>query len=560
MHNNSNIIRFSLVLLILTLLDISNLISQTVVYPAPAGATASTQYSVVVNGQSSFVFPSTYVTGSGASRGDFTSFSTSVTVPVTVTTNVDITSVTIRPLKLGIAYTKTATRTITMNVPSNCNLSIEINGNTATPLYIFSNPLEVNVPSATDPNVKYYAAGQIYTGNITPKAGQTIYIAGGAIVKGNIISTGESNFTVRGRGIIDSSVNPTNSRTVRVVGGSNITFEGVIFHSIQGWNVVFGTCSELTINNIKSISTPDTESDGMDIVGCQNVKVNGGFFRSEDDCICVKSTKVGYNLGVGNPQNIQVNGAVIFSGHHGNALEIGYELNGITDANGQSTASDIHYSNIDVIHKGTAIDGSTNRRAAISIHNNENARVSNVSYDDIRIEDCKENYVYLSVIKTSSAVDTINRGIVDSISLRNIQVTGGDLTLPSCIYGYDTTHKVQNIIFDSFKIGNSIITSATKMKLSTNSYVNNIVFLNTVSDTNRINPSVVKIYPTICENNLFVAGFDCASYTVLDLMGKILLSGIVKNNSISVVGLSSGTYLIRITINDDARICKFIKK
>ena len=552
-------IRFTLVLLILTLLDIPNLISQTVVYPAPAGVTASTQYSVLVNGQSSFVFQSTYVTGSGESKGSFTSFSTSVTVPVSVTTNVDITSVTIRPLKLGITYTKTAAKTISINVPSNCNLSVEINGNIATPLCIFSNPLEVNVPGASDSNVKYYAAGQVYTENITPKAGQTIYIAGGAIVKGNITCTGVSNFTVRGRGIIDSSVNPSNSRTVRVVGGSNITFEGIVFHSIQGWNTVFGTCTGLTVNNIKVISTQDTECDAMDIVGCQNVTVNGGFFRSEDDCIAIKSTKAGYNLGVGNPQNIKINNAVIFNGHHGNAMEIGYELNGITDANAQSTVSDIHYSNIDVIHKGTAIDGSTNRRSAMGIHNNENGRVSNVSYTDIRIEDCKENFVFLGVIKTSGAIDTITRGVIDSVYFKNIQVSAGDLTLPSTIYGYDASHKVQNITFDNFRVGSNLISSASQLKLSTNSYVKNIVFKNTTTDSNRVDSFNAKIYPTICKNELFVMGCDSAVYAIVDLTGKTLLSGIVKSKSISVLNLPSGSYLIKFYLNSESTIHKFVK-
>ena len=540
------------------MLDISNLIGQTVVYPAPAGATASTQYTVLVNGQSSFVFQSTYVTGSGASRGAFTSFSTSVTVPVTVTTNVDISTVTIRPLKLGLTYTKTAARTISINVPTNCNLSVEINGNVATPLFIFSNPLEVNVPSASDPNVKYYAAGQIYTENITPKAGQTIYIAGGAIVKGNITSTGVSNFTVRGRGIIDSSVNPTNSRTVRIVGGSNITFEGIVFHSVQGWNTVFGTCDGVTINNIKVISTQDTECDALDIVGCQNVRVNGGFFRSEDDCIVVKSTKAGYNLGADNPHDIIVTGATVFNGHSGNGLEIGYELNGIADANGQTSVSDIHYSNIDIIHKGTAIDGSTNRRAALGIHNNENARVSNVSYDDIRIEDCKENYVWMGVINTSTAVESI-RGNVDSIYIKNIQIVGGDLTLPSVINGFDATHLVQNITFDNFRVGNNLITSASQLKLSTNSYVKNVVFKNSTTDSNRIDSYSAKIYPTICKNEIFVIGCDSAAYTIIDLTGKTLLNGIVKSKSISVVNLPSGTYLIKFNFKSESVIHKFVK-
>ena len=557
MHNNSNVIRFRLVLLILNLLNLSNIISQTVVYPAPAGVTASTQYSVLVNGQSSFVFQSTYV-GSGAARGAFTSFSTSLTVPVTVTTNVDISSVSIRPLKPGLTYTLTAARTITINVPSNCNISVEINGNVANPLYIFSNPLEVNIPGPSDPNVKYYAAGQIYTENIRPKDGQTIYIAGGAIVKGNIITTGVSNFTVRGRGIIDSSVDKTSSRTVRVVGGNSITFEGIVFHSVQGWEVVFGTCNGLTINNIKSISTPATECDAMDIVGCQNVQVNGGFFRSEDDCISVKSTKEGYDLGVGNPQNIQINGAVLFNGHHGNALAIGYELSGISDANGQSTVSDIHYSDIDIIHKGTATDGSTDKRAAIAIHNNENARVSNITYDDIRIEDCKENYVWLGVTNTSSATQTI-RGNVDSVSLKNIQIVGGDLTLPSVIFGFDATHQVQNVTFDNFRIGNSLITSASQLKLATNNFVNNIVFKNTSTDSNRIDSFRAKIYPTICKNELSVIGCDNAVYSIIDLTGKTLQSGMVKSNSIAVQNLPSGSYLIKFNLNSESTIHKFVK-
>lgn len=553
-----NHIKFILLLLFLILLDISNLNGQTVVYPAPAGATASTQYTVKVNNTSSFVFQSTFVTGSGVSRGAFTSFSTSVTVPLTVTTNVDITSVTIRPLKLGLTYTKTAARTISFNVPSDCNLSVEINGNVATPLYIFSNPLEVNVPSASDPNVKYYAAGQIYTENITPRAGQTIYIAGGAIVRGNITCTGVSNFTVRGRGIVDSSVNSTNSRTVRVIGGSNINFEGLVFHSVQGWNTVFGTCEGVNINNIKVISTPDIESDALDIVGSQNVRVNGGFFRSEDDCIVIKSTKAGYNLGADNPHDIIVTGATVFNGHHGNGLEIGYELNGIADVNGQTSVSDIHYSNIDIIHKGTALDGSTNRRAALGIHNNENARVSNVSYEDIRIEDCKENYVWMGVTNTSTAVESI-RGNVDSIYVKNIQITGGDLTLPSVINGLDATHQVQNVTFDNFRVGNILITSASQLKLSTNSYVKNIVFKNTTTDSNRIELFNAKIYPTICKNELFVEGCDSANYTIIDMLGKNIQHGIMNNNTIEVAGLNAGIYLINFSLNETSVLKRFVK-
>jgi hypothetical protein len=268
--------------------------------------------------------------------------------------------------------------------------------------------------------------------------------------------------------------------------------------------------------------------------------------------------KEGYNLGVGNPRNINVNGAVVFNGHRGNALEIGYELNGIVDASGHSSVRDISFSNIDIIHKGTAVDGTPLRRSAMSINNNENARVANILYDDIRIEDCKENYVHLEVIKPDTT--SLTCGIIDSVMFKNIQIVGGDLTLPSVVYGYNSAHLVQNITFDNFRIGNKLITSATAMKLATNSNVKNIVFKNTTTDSNRIELINAKIYPTICNERLYVDGCDSANYSVVDLMGKTLLNGKVKNHYVSVASLSSGTYLIMFDLKSETAIRKFLRK
>ena len=455
-------------IIILFMFSFSNLKSQTVVYPAPTGTTASSDFMVKVNGFSSFVYPSSFVPVSGESRGSFTTFSTAVTVPVEVSTTVDITTVDIRPKKLGITYTKTSARTITFNVPSNCNLSIEINGNIATPLFLFSNPLEVNVPAPTDPNVQYFGPG-IHTKNITALNGQTIYIAGGAVIMGGISSNGASNFTVKGRGII----NPTGTtRAARMKFGDNISFEGIVFNSAAYWSVVFGTCTNVTLNNIKIISTPNIESDALDIVGCQKVRVNGGFFRSEDDAIVIKNRKEGFNLGISNPEDIAINGVVIFNGLHSNGLEIGFELQGPTSDN--SFVRNIHYKNIDIIHKGTD-PAYANKRAAIAIHNNEDAHVSNISYEDIRIEDCKENFVWIGVINTTASLSTV-RGSIDSVTLKNIQVTGGDLTLPSFVMGWDDTHLVQNVTFENFRIQDKVILNADQMKLTTNAYTKNILF------------------------------------------------------------------------------------
>ena len=49
-------------------------------------------------------------------------------------------------------------------------------------LDLFANPVEVNPPSPTDPNVIYLGPG-LYTQDYTVPSGKTLYIAGGAVIK-----------------------------------------------------------------------------------------------------------------------------------------------------------------------------------------------------------------------------------------------------------------------------------------------------------------------------------------------------------------------------------------
>ena len=166
----------------------------------------------------------------------------------------------------------------------------------------------------------------------------------------------------------------------------------------------------------------------------------------------------------------------------------------------------------------------------------------------------------MGVIKTSGAVDQINRGSIDSVYFKNIQITGGDLTLPSAIYGFDASAQVQNITFDNFRIGNNLINSALKMKLNTNSFVSNIVFKNTLTDSNRVESLNPIIYPTICKERLIVDGCVSANYNIIDMMGKTAQSGMVENKSITIASLNAGIYLISFNLNALSVLKRFVKQ
>src|SRR5262249_37027472 len=127
-------------------------------------------------------------------------FDFSGTVSVQITSAVPVSSVAVRPLRYGIQPSISG-NTISFSLSRPVNLSIEINGDDRHNLHLFSNPIESNRPSPSDPNVIYYGPG--VHGNGTPiiaRSGQTVYIAGGAVVFGNFYIG--SNSTIRGRGII----------------------------------------------------------------------------------------------------------------------------------------------------------------------------------------------------------------------------------------------------------------------------------------------------------------------------------------------------------------------
>lgn len=426
----------------------------------------------------------------------FAAFETDGAVSVEIECTQDVKWVDIRPLRLGIKPV-IKNNTICFTIPSPGNYCVEINGKLNNPLFIFANPNEVK-PDKSDPNVIYFEAGKIYKpAVIQPKSNQQVYIEGGAVVIGAISATGVENVKVSGYGILDGSFNNqlsdneltsmfsaeggyavTNKyqRFVEFIDSKNLDIEGIILNNSTTWQVVPINCDNVIIKNLKIISDNPSD-DGIDIVRSRKVLINDCFIRTKDDCIAIKA-HLDYPDSV-IVDNVLIEKNIFWNAAWGNGLEIGFELQ-------SAEVKNITFSDCDIIHVESG--------AVFSIHNSEKAKVSNVLYENIRVEDARQKLVDLAIFRSRYCADGSSdseyikqnylegawdgvlktpenekayhaqfRGKIDNIRFDSIYVQGN---LPfSILSGYDNEHQVSNVIFNNIYNNGQKVNSLEDLKL-----------------------------------------------------------------------------------------------
>jgi polygalacturonase len=423
--------------------------STLVTYPAPTGIPASPDYSVEVNGQPLFVYnvkvqinrhhPLTYM--------GFTSFDFTKPVTVKVTANTSMEHVVIRPKARNIKPVING-NSITFKLTNPCKITIEPNGTDYNPLAIFAGTPEKEVANQLDPDVLYFGPGAHDAGVIELKDNETVYLAGGAYVKGRFHGKNVSNVRIMGRGILDRYTDDKNrSNFIGLENCKNVTIDGITLINGAGWSVVPRMCQDLTIHDIKLITTGGN-SDGIDLCSCQHVKIDDVFIRNWDDCIVLKAFK-----DQGDTRDVTVTNSVVWV-DLAQGLEIGYEL--LCDK-----ICDVLWQNIDIIH--------TYHNSAIAIHNSGFATVENIKYDDIRIEDVDPTFDHPDLSKTIRLFDFWickstwtkeygGQGKIRNITFNNINVTTvGDVLPETRVTGFDAEHNIDGITFKNLRINNKVI-------------------------------------------------------------------------------------------------------
>ena len=483
--------------LILVLLATGQLLGATVrTYNYPAEVKPSQRFSLKAGEQSVLVMEHLI-------PASFAAFELEGATDIEIECTHDVKWVDVRPLKADIRP-KIVNGKIIFTIPAPGNYSIEINGKTEHPLFVFANPKEIKPVRSVD--VIYFEAGKIHKpGIIQPKSNQQVYIEGGAIVIGAIAATGVENVKISGYGILDGSLNNPRSRNVKpmyyvgdgytvtersqrfieFIDSKNITIEGLILSNSTTWQVVPINCENVIIKGLKLISDNPSD-DGIDVVRSRKVLVTDCFVRVKDDCVAIKA-HLNYPDDV-IVDDVLVEKCVFWNAAWGNGLEIGFEL--LCDE-----VKNIIFRDCDIIHVESG--------AVFSIHNSDKATIKNVLFENIRVEDARQKLFDLAIFRSRYCTDGSRdeeyirnnylegawdgvlkvpeqdrayhaqfRGKIENIQFKDIFVEG---IFPfSIIAGFDDTHKVSNVIFNNVVINGQQIKSPEALKLFTE-YAGNII-------------------------------------------------------------------------------------
>ena len=291
-----------------------------------------------------------------------------------VTPKKNFTEVRIRPFSKGIDY-GVKNGKICFKFKGQGQFTVEPEDHHGA-LHIFVNDASDYADVSKDsPDVIYFGPGYHDAGRIRIRSGQTVFIDFGAWVKGYFLEENISNFRIIGHGIVEK----TDRYDVPVTGGitsmamemhflccSGILVDGITMLDSPMWVICINNCNNMIVNNIKQIGMFRGSSDGFDIVNSQNITLSNSFIRNGDDCVTLKGFMPFEKQNV---ENISVNRCVLWC-DWGVALQIGAEACAEFYRN-------ISFTDCDVIHEAQAV---------LSFQTGGYADVSNVLYDDIRVE------------------------------------------------------------------------------------------------------------------------------------------------------------------------------
>ncbi len=339
----------------------------------------------------------------------------------------------VRPMSLDITA-EISQREIRLDATIPCKMSIEFPKSDRLPIFVFLYEKEC-VPQGE--NVRVFEAGEYTLDEIRLNSNEILYLAAGAVVHAHLYVEKAENVTICGRGILDIDGDYTTKyrRMARFHECKGLTVRDVTLEGPKGWTCAMFGCEKVTVDGINIMSWQMC-GDGIDIVGSHNVRVQNCFIRSADDCVALKATDYCGPDGLSNVYNVKVNNCVFWNAQPGNAIEIGFETR-------CDEMYDIEFSDIDIIH--CEYEG-WQSGSAISIHNGDRAKIHDVVYRNIRIEDANEKLFDFKVMCSNYSHDEM-RGSIENVLVENVSLVSGSFP-PSVLSGYEPEDSlVKNIRF-----------------------------------------------------------------------------------------------------------------
>jgi hypothetical protein len=395
-----------------------------------SGVPQARDFRLRVNGQDVFVHE--------ADVAAMAAFAFSGEVEIELIREKPFSQVKIRPLSCGISASVSGNIVrFALNRPA--RLSIEFDADIRRPLFLFADAIEA--PAEQGGEIIRFAGGKIHEiGRLEIKSNQTVILEAGALVRGAFFCENAENVRITGRGVLDGrSFTKHQHRTLQPIASRNVQVEGITIVGSPSWTLCPYGCDDVLIRDVKIVSGRDND-DGIDIVGCQRVRIEGCFVRTKDDCLAIKATAYHHSdAGLRDVKDVHISRSVFWNAEWGNALEIGFETR-------CDSISDVVMEDCDVIRcerEGYYSGG------VFTIHNGDRAVVSNIRYENIRIEDAREKLIDFKVQHSHYSKDA-TRGQIRGIHLKDIHVVDGALP-PSIIQSFDREHRVEDVLIENLR-------------------------------------------------------------------------------------------------------------
>ncbi len=466
--------------------------SRVVVYDGPNVLTSSSRVRASVEGQELFVYDTpvnhgrefSYAYPATTAQVVIFDMESSARVEIEVLGAENLHDVRVTPLSYGIAPAVEGNKiSFTLDAPANYTVEFADAPDAVASenaVHIFANPIEENPLSADNlpANTVYFAPG-VYYADAIPVSGDhaTVYLAGGAVVYGHLVTGDAANLTIRGRGILCGDLfDRTNASQftlpIELQRCKNVLIEGISILNPAGWAVTLYQCEDVRMDNVKII-TARANGDGISAQSCQNVLVSGGFVRTWDDSLVVK------NVALGSTKNVVFDGVTVWT-DLAQSCEVGYETYG-------ATMEDIAFRNITILHNF--------HKAALSIHNCDQAAISGVTYENITIEDAAmrgdnqldgENDYFIDMTVAFNKEWTKSggeRGSIRNVAFRNINVLQMADTVACRMMGEGAKSNISGVTIENVSVEGKRMDGAEALKLAVGAYVDPVNFISTADAT-----------------------------------------------------------------------------
>lgn len=431
-------------------------------FPQPIGTRACPRFRLFVQGRECAVLNAPIERGT-----DFASYATySLDEPaeVEVLCARPVGEASAHPRSLGLEVEADG-RCVRLGLKRGLNLALRIDD---AWLYLFH--VEPSDPPTKD--VLRFEAGFVHrVGVIELRSNQTLWIEPGAVVQGVVRASASENVHLGGGGVLDGCWGEFEADWGRMVildCCQHASISDLTIVRPRTWMVTLGGCRDVEVRNLHTIGAC-VSSDGVDVVGCQRVRVSGGLLRNNDDCVVIKAFEPKWRESSlpkwsQDVREVVVEGLAVANDTAGNALEIGHELRA-------DSVSGIVFRNIDILH----VHG---HGAPFSINCADRASVSDVLYEDIRVEHHYDKLLNLRVIRSRYSIDE-ERGRIRGVTFRNVRVDQEACNpgyTVSLIGGWDESHLVEDLLFEDFRLGGRKVESLRDLDAYTR-HVGEIRFL-----------------------------------------------------------------------------------